>query len=448
MKNSRIVSRTISISLSLVLAVGALLSAPTAVAQSADVATISGVVTVALNTDSGQQIKLTLPVDMRAGDTISGTVEEVSLPRNGDTLEGAVVDIGGKRHLLRNRILTFVVPAAAAIALPIILKDRAGREMAREQIPVHQSAGLNGSIPTQLGNLSNFQPPRIGQTGRELAIAGKFDGQAATTNISVGNQPVEFLAESPRSTFAKLPANAPPGPTMLTVEEVFNVPGRAPTRVREQSKFNVLSVELSAGKLHLNRGESTQLQVTVRGLQGLEDCPGGVELKLQNLSPQIVRFNSTKGDLIITKVTAIPDQPHGVMTFSEKLTGLSVGAFTIRAALKAGDDPETPRDWVRRIAELKREAANRCGENSDARKELRENADNLDATADNKDNWDKNDQPKNKDSFKKFLEEEKKKLDKIQKKVGADSEVGKKIGDAKDAVDKAAEEASVELDEE
>ncbi|HEX4946901.1 MAG TPA: hypothetical protein VFZ34_09565 [Blastocatellia bacterium] len=309
-------------------------------AQRSDVATVSGVVTVALNTDSGQPVKLTLPADMRAGDTISGTVDEVSLQRTGDTLEGAVVDIGGKKHPLRNRILTFVVPAAAGIALPIILKDRSGREIAREQIPVQphltgniptQLGNLTGSIPTQLGNLSNFHPPRIGQVGRELAIAGKFDGLAETTTITIGQQSAEFLAESPRSTFVKVPANAPPGATLLTVEE--GVPGRAP--VRKQFKFHTVAVDLSANKLHLTRGESTQLRATVRGVQGLEAWHEQIELRVQNLSPQVVRFHSTKGDLMIVKVTAIPDQMDGTRVFSEQLTGLRAGAFSVRATLTA-----------------------------------------------------------------------------------------------------------------
>ena len=134
-------------------------------------------------------------------------------------------------------------------------------------------------------------------------------------------------------------------------------------------------------------------------------------------------------------------------TFNETLTGIKAGAFTINGLLKAvlAAALSTPRDSVREIAELKRKAANQS-ENSQNKKELRKNADDLDKTADLDKNWDKDGQPKDTEKFKKFLEKEKEDLDKMQKRETKDSEAWKKIGEAKDAVDKAAEAAGVKLD--
>src|SRR5713226_3752684 len=88
-------------------------------------ATLSGVVTVALDTAKGQ-VKLTVPADIRAGDTISGTVDDESLARAGDVLNGAVYEIGGQQYQLRNRILAFAVPAGLGTSLAVVLKDRTG----------------------------------------------------------------------------------------------------------------------------------------------------------------------------------------------------------------------------------------------------------------------------------------------------------------------------------
>ncbi len=343
---------------------------------SAGTATLSGVVTVALETKKGQ-VKLTLPADIRAGDTISGTVNEydargnVAKPdtqhRVSDTLEGAVIDINGQQHRLRGRILTFAVPAIVGATLPVILRDRSGRELARSQIQVNQrvpavapsqpdgerpnSQAPDNSPSTPLGE---FHPPRIGQIGRELSIPGKFDGNASTTSVSLGNQPAELLVEWPRGAVVRVPENAQPGPTMLTVEEVFNAPGRTmPQVAREKFKFNTVSVDLKADKVNLMRGEGTTLHVT---LSGLDDYEEQFTLKLDNLTPQVVRFTGKGNNQqrqgaqpkcqfeVLRKTINPAEARNGVITLNEQLTGIQAGAFTIHA--KLGDGWQSLQDAV------------------------------------------------------------------------------------------------------
>jgi len=349
---------------------------PEAKPQAADLIVLPGVVTVAMETKRGQ-IKLTLPADMRAGDTISGTVYEYDArgnvvrteneARTSDALEGAVIDINGQQHKLRDRVLTFGVPAAtAASSLPIILRDRSGREVERSQIPINQNAtstvpsrpgGDQPIVPPRPNNfpptpLDNFQPPRIGQIGRELSIPGNFDGHANTTRVFISNQPAEFLAESPRGTFVKVPKNIPAEPTMLTVEEVFNVPGRtAPQTVRQEFKFNPVLVDLSADKLQLVRGEGTTLHIIIRGLQ-LDDYEQLLLIELENLSPDVVRLSAGEDRSLETKQpgqvlsdvirkTVDPSKAlNGVISFDERLTGVRAGAFSIRATVL--QDPPRP----------------------------------------------------------------------------------------------------------
>ncbi len=386
----------------------------------ADSATLSGVVTIEMKPDNGQPVNLTLPADMRPGDTISFSADT----QDTATLSGAVLDIGGKEYQLRDKMLTFVVPLLAEVALPVILKDRSGREIARKHIPINKNAtsALPGNVP----------PPRIGQTGQIVSIPGKFDGIADNTHAAfTPNAPqsaqtnVPVVAKSPRGTFVKIPSNAPTGAGTMTIQE---------KGVPQHFKFNVLNVKLSADTLQLKRGETTPLAVIMSGGEGLVEGNYQVTLDLTNLSPSVVRFKSTSSDNITAKVTF---NNKGVATFNETLTGVGAGAFTIRALLKGvlGDEPSTPRDWVRKIAELKRKAANQSA-NTQNQKALRKNAGDLDKTADNDKNWDKFGQPKDKEKFRKVLKKEKEDLDKMQKRETKDSEAWKKIGEAKDAVDK------------
>jgi hypothetical protein len=331
-------------------------------------ATPTGAVTVALETKKGQ-VKLTLPADIRAGDTISGTVNEYdargnvvrpnTTNRNSDTLEGAVIDINGQQHQLRDHLLTFAMPATIAGAtLPVILRDRSGRELARSQIQVNKR--MDGFAPSQPGGerpnsqapdnspstpLGDFHPPRIGQIGRDLTIPGKFDGNAETTSVSFGNQAAELLAEWPRGAFVRVPENTQPGSTMLTVKEVFNAPGQtSPQVVREQFKFNTVSVDLKVDKMHLMRGEGTTLHVT---LSGLDDYEEQFTLKLENLTPQVVHFTGRDNNQQrqgaqskcqfegLRKTIKPAEARNGVITLNEQLTGIKAGAFSIHATVTA-----------------------------------------------------------------------------------------------------------------
>jgi hypothetical protein len=156
--------------------------------KAAQQASLGGTLTVAIPTKSGP-VMLTLPDDMRAGDTISGTVVHNEDLKSKDQLEGAVIDVYGKQHKLRDRILTFVVPpTVAAGSIPAILRDNSGSEIARTQIPINQPAPVvpTNTSPTKVPP-PNFQPPRIGQIGRPLSIPGNFDGEFGTTRIGTGS---------------------------------------------------------------------------------------------------------------------------------------------------------------------------------------------------------------------------------------------------------------------
>jgi hypothetical protein len=180
---------------------------------------------------------------------------------------------------------------------------------------------------------------------------------------------------------------------------------------------------------------------------------------IKNLSPSVVKFNSTSSNLITKKVIAMPGAASGVVRFNETLTGISAGAFTINAVLfdKGWLDAiidmmerargKFLRDQLKKIAEAKRDAAELASggveKNTDAEKELRKNADDMDALADDEKFWDDDGKLKDPKGFEKKLKDEKKKLDKLHDKVGA--ETGKKIAEAKKELGKAAKAAGVDL---
>lgn len=433
---------------------------------SMDPASLSGTVTLEIPSASGN-VRVILPDDIRAGDTISGTVVfsgkgvlegEVLTVK---TVEGEVVAV--KSSDPGNRMFKFIVPAGLA-SIPFMLNSASGKHIGTAVLNVNSD--LTGTIPTQLNPVTkpgtityadhNFAPPRLGQTGRNISIPGNFDGSAGNTSVNIGGTRLPVIAESPRKSVVRIPADLGVGPRQLTISEGNGKP--------QTSTFNVASVELKADKLNLMRGEKTTLHVSVTGLEGLPNN-SEVQLRLENATPQVTRLSfsrefqslGTGGTLMTRPVKA---DGTGSITYTETLTGVSPGAFTINAFLFAPPprkdkgkkkekeetiDPDSLRGRLKNIAKLKREAANAAVGNSDVKHDLEDNAKNLEGKVGDKKLWNDKGGTKYIDNFIKMLKEEKVLLGEKQTQVGKGT-AADKIGDAITEIDKAIEAAEAERD--
>lgn len=259
------------------------------------------------------RVSVHLPADMRAGDTISGTVvadpagrSEEQCQRNLDTLNGYVVDIDGRPARRAGRAFAFTVPAAGALSLSLLSAD--GRRLGHSRVPVVQAGG--GAPELRL--------PRLGQQGRPLQIPGPFDGNLDDTSVRVGGAPAVIIAESPRGVIVRMPEGSP-GPVTLEVSE-GSVERRAP--------INRIVVSLNAPRTALRRGERTTLSVRVDGLQGIVDT-GPVALSLTGS-----RSIALDGGNVQT-VTLQPDAA-GSASFQRGVTARAPGSFQIRGTIVSG----------------------------------------------------------------------------------------------------------------
>jgi hypothetical protein len=286
-----------------------------------DPSKISGLVTVDLKSDRGD-LKLRLPSDIRPGDTISGTiVDERSELKASDELSGAVVEVGGERAKIENGMLKFVVPEASELAF--VVRDRSRKMIGKG------STVVNG-MPSE--DIITTGVSAVAQAGRPIPVTGSFDGNAANTQVSVGGRLVEIIAESPREIVFRLPNDQTPGATKIEINENRRT-GNQITKL----ETNVVSVELTADKTKLLRGEKTTLYVKVTGLAGITS-PGGIRLMLENGSPDVIRFNSTGENrlmkFVYSQVGPLPlVSTRDDFTMKETVTGLSSGSFIITATV-------------------------------------------------------------------------------------------------------------------
>ena len=160
----------------------------------------------------------------------------------------------------------------------------------------------------------SFEIPTFGQGGHPVAVSGPFTGDPSATAVTVDGRDTPFLAQSPRQTLVRLPADVE-GPVELRVAEGDTV-ATAP--------FRVVGVRLSADKLDLKRGERTALHVEVRGLDGLDEP---VPLTVTNSSPSVIQLEGGESE----RVTIHPDEvaPGGTVTLDRSISSLRAGGFSI-----------------------------------------------------------------------------------------------------------------------
>ena len=284
-------------------------------------------ITYSMAISSNQQVKFRFPLDIRSGDRITGSVVEekknnaAEINNPSSTLQGVVIEIDGKQTKINNRLISFIVPAGIT-SLPFLLKNSAGQVIEQGQIPIGVYSYFDDRWQEPVGGLgAKFSPQAVAQPGQPLTISGNFDGNAANTNVSLNGQACETIAESPRMTNVQVSQNATAGVSNLTIAE---------NNTKEEYKVNVLTLDLSAAKTNLQKGEKTTLKVTVNGLEGLTKTDINFKLRVENQSPQTISFLKETGNVIEKEINTEAVK-NGKYEFSTKIIAQSSGPFSVQA---------------------------------------------------------------------------------------------------------------------
>ena len=297
--------------------------------QAQTISSQKGLTTAVFNTSSGN-IKVYLPDDIRQGDVITGRVvaepegrNEKQLARNLAELTKYTIRLNGEKFAVENaaKAFRFTVPAGQPIQGSLDLINVTGTN------PVQQL-----TIPAKPLNEQKPAPvqcmiPGHVITGSPMTIPGPFDGNAANTLCTIGNQPATILAESPRTCIVAFPASAN---GMQTTEIKEN--GQQPCT----KNVSGVQMDVSAGKLNLTKGEKTYIEVNISGLQNL---PAPAILHLINITTDVVVMQPSN-------TTLVPLQPDSVSagTFNRRFDIQSIrsGNFAVNVNLDFQDIMMTP----------------------------------------------------------------------------------------------------------
>lgn len=275
-------------------------------------------------------IRVNLPDDASAGDTISGTVIEEpegktdeERNRNADVLRGMVIELDGQKVPVTGKVLKWAIPASlAGRSATLVLLSAQGKQLSRLGVPVRSApAAVRAGTPGP----GDFQFQRVGQAGKPLEVRGPFDGDFANAGLKLDGRELEKLAESPRKFVGQIPRDSS-GLAQLELRE---------GTVTAQSKFNVVRLTMTAGKTTILKGEHTTVRARIEGLQGLEPDRFPIPVEVANESPQVIHFEGEPQQVVHRLVARSAVDAQGNYEFTLPVEGLRAGAFTVRGFLNA-----------------------------------------------------------------------------------------------------------------
>ena len=271
------------------------------------------------------KITIQLPDDIRAGETISGTVSVVPNGKNEQAFTKHLaklvkyrIDFNGQHFQVtaKDQIIQCNINTNPVTQIPLNLLNAAGTNAGQANIPC-----------TTITNPPNTQQgctiPSHALTTTPLRITGSFDGNSSNTNCTVGGQPAQVLAESPRQSIFRFPGNMN-GTQQVQVQENG--------RQKCSTPVSCVNMELSVGKLNLIKGEQTHIAVKITGLQGLPDT---ARLTIVNITPEIVVMQPSNNYFELIA----PDSVSAGTYFKQfAIQSIKTGGFTVNVNFDLPND--------------------------------------------------------------------------------------------------------------
>jgi predicted nuclease with TOPRIM domain len=259
------------------------------------------------------KISVYLPDDIRPGETVSGTVtaipagaSEKEKIRNRELLEKYTLHLldamSGKEEL--SRLFRFSTKSSD----PSITLTLNNKIISTAPVRMNNMTGRPGivSLPTHI------------LTAAPARITGPFDGNASNTQCRIDGKVMEILAESPRQCIIKFP-EAVSGPHTVSVTENGKI---------TEINVSAVNMNVNAGKLNLQKGEKTYVDVTISGLQNL---PSNATLTCVNSTTAVVTMTGGESQVIPIP----PAHISGAGSFNKRfeLQSTKTGGFSVTVNL-------------------------------------------------------------------------------------------------------------------
>lgn len=260
-----------------------------------------GVETIIIKTKNGN-ITVYLPSNIHSGDIISGTVISDPTDRNkkkkNSPLQKNISVFGNKIPLSKSKF-----------SIKIPNEKTSTFDENDIHIPISES-------PRDIF-LTEFNIPNYFRAGYPQKIKGGFDGDFKNSKILLNDKVLDILTESPQEIVVQIPPNISGKKTLEILENdiIFF------------TEIACIDLNMTAGKTNLFKGESTNINIEIIGLQYISEH---IVVIIENLNTQNVHLEGGEIQNIIINPL---DAKDGVFTKELKVTANLNGNFSIKATI-------------------------------------------------------------------------------------------------------------------
>jgi hypothetical protein len=276
----------------------------------------------------------------------------VPAPTSTTSIHGDVIDLGdGRMQPADGPITVNVSVVEHTVPVRVYEIDQPDQPIAQAAVPVENYTTPNDYAPTQP---SDCTMPPVATSGAVQVIHvahGRSSGDSSEISVLVDDTPAEIVAAEPGVVFWKVPEGITPG-----LHHVKFIPylGAEPIELL----LYAVTLEMSADDTSMTRGQSTEMHVTLTGLEDMPASlwlaaappsdlvdvasieqrakgfhppkpgePGVVLLLLENHSPSQIKMGKA-GDRIVLTIHQ-SEAAKGPFTYSDKLQSENSGGFDI-----------------------------------------------------------------------------------------------------------------------
>lgn len=269
-------------------------------------------------------ISVNLPAEIHSGDRITGTV--LATPTKTESNKRGQKQFEKNQKALQNYSIRFNQNTFPITDQNMEMQLSRDNPNQMQHIEVFDEKGnLVASTPVIINNTirskkeyTGFQIPTYLRTGNTCHIKGAFDGVSSNSSVMLNDKPLDVLAESPDRIICKIPDDIS-GNQQIAVSE---------NGMTNTQSCNVVGVNLEVGKLNLLKGESTNLNIGVFGLEGI-NVP--VKLLIENRTPQNIRL--TGGDMQELIIQPNDISLQGTFNHNIPLQAKRTGSYSIDVTL-------------------------------------------------------------------------------------------------------------------
>ena len=303
---------------------------PASITWAQKISSEKGLTTAVFEMPQGK-IKIYLPDDIRPGDVISGALiiepfgnNPTTISKNLIELNKTSVNINAKRYGLMG--------TTPRVFTRLFDESLVRIQLFSENNQLVHDITSNGSDAKFYKNYNDGStnpycfPSHI-MASAPFRITGSFDGDIANTQCNLNNQPMQILAESPRSCIASFSSSVT-GPQYLAIQE------KGETKCNGST--NVVNMDVSVPKTNLRKGESTTIHVMITGLENLKDT---ATLTLSNTTPGIVTMQPSNDVVIFFTPDSVG---NGTFNRQFDVKSITTGDFVVIVNLNLPDVADRP----------------------------------------------------------------------------------------------------------